>query len=46
MITADRVVFSGGGEPPEFPLRTVAQLRAHGGIGRAVRPIWWTAGSG
>ena len=29
-ITADRVVFSGGA-PPEFPLRTVAQLRAHGG---------------
>ena len=31
MIIADRVVFSGGA-PPEFPLRTVAQLRAHGGI--------------
>ncbi len=30
VITADRVVFSRG-EPPPFPLRTVAQLRAHGG---------------
>jgi tRNA-specific 2-thiouridylase len=30
VITAERVVFPGGGEP-EFPLRTVAQLRAHGG---------------
>jgi tRNA-specific 2-thiouridylase len=29
-IIADRVVFSRG-VPPEFPLRTVAQLRAHGG---------------
>ena len=33
MITADRVVFSRG-EPPQFPLRTVAQLRAHGGTVR------------
>ena len=33
VITADRVVFSRG-EPPRFPLRTVAQLRAHGGIVR------------
>src|SRR6476646_6528264 len=33
MITAERVVFSTGA-PPEFPLRTVAQLRAHGGIVR------------
>ena len=30
VLTADRVVFSRG-EPPQFPLRTVAQLRAHGG---------------
>jgi tRNA-specific 2-thiouridylase len=30
VLTADRVVFSRG-EPPLFPLRTVAQLRAHGG---------------
>ncbi len=34
VITADRVVFSGG-ESPAFPLRTVAQLRAHGGTVRA-----------
>ena len=31
MITADRVVFSTGA-PPDFPLRTVVQLRAHGGM--------------
>jgi tRNA-specific 2-thiouridylase len=31
MITADRVVFSTG-VPPDFPLRTVVQLRAHGGM--------------
>ncbi len=30
MIIAERVVFSRG-TPPRFPLRTVAQLRAHGG---------------
>ena len=34
MITADRVVFSTGIQP-EFPLRTVAQVRAHGGNVRA-----------
>jgi tRNA-uridine 2-sulfurtransferase len=33
VITADQVVFSRG-EPPSFPLRTVAQLRAHGGTAR------------
>ena len=33
MITADRVVFSTGA-PPQFPLRTVAQLRAHGGMAK------------
>jgi tRNA-specific 2-thiouridylase len=31
VITADRLVFSTGA-PPDFPLRTVVQLRAHGGI--------------
>jgi tRNA-specific 2-thiouridylase len=30
MIIAERVVFSRG-TPPRFPLRTAAQLRAHGG---------------
>jgi tRNA-specific 2-thiouridylase len=33
MIVAERVVFSRG-TPPQFPLRTVAQLRAHGGVVR------------
>jgi tRNA-specific 2-thiouridylase len=33
VITAERVVFSRG-EPPRFPLRAVAQLRAHGGTVR------------
>jgi tRNA-specific 2-thiouridylase len=32
-ITAERVVFSRR-VPPEFPMRTVAQLRAHGGVVR------------
>ena len=44
MIIADRVVFSRG-EPPQFPLRTVAQLRAHGGSS-AARRIWSTGRSG
>ena len=36
LITADRVVFSAG-VAPQFPLRTVAQVRAHGGnVGASV----------
>ena len=36
VITANRVVFSTG-RPPQFPLRTVAQVRAHGGnVGASV----------
>lgn len=31
LIVAERLVHPSG-EPPEFPLRTVAQLRAHGGL--------------